>query len=161
MGYTTDFEGKFSLDKELTDDQFAYLNQFSGTRRMKRSSVEAQKLSDPIREAVGLDVGTEGEFFVGAEGFAGQTEDKSVLDYNNPARTQPGLWCQWVATDKKTIAWDENEKFYNYVEWLQYIAKNFLTPWGIKMNGSVNWRGEDMGDTGTIIVKDNVVTCVE
>jgi len=69
VGYTTDFNGEFSLDKQLSDEHYEYLLKFSETRRMKRDAVKVAHLKDPVREAVGLDVGIEGEFFVGAKGW--------------------------------------------------------------------------------------------
>lgn len=56
------------------------------------------------------------------------------------------------------IAWNGHEKFYDYVEWLEYLVENFLKPWGYKLNGTVTWQGEDSGDFGKIIVKENVVS---
>lgn len=74
----------------------------------------------------------------------------------------PGIWCQWEPTeDGKELKWDENEKFYNYVEWLQYIINNIVKPKGYVLNGSVEWVGEERGDYGLIEVKDNVVTTKE
>lgn len=71
----------------------------------------------------------------------------------------PGFWCQWIPTDDaKGIEWDGNEKFYNYVEWLEVIIEKFLIPNGYVLNGEVQWEGEESGDLGNIIVKDNVVT---
>lgn len=151
MGYTTDFTGRFELSKPLTKEQAAYLNQFSETRRMKRNAAKTAERADPLREAVGLPVGKEGEFFVGPEGLAGQEESPDILDWNSPASTQPGLWCQWVPTqDGEGIEWNGAEKFYHYVEWLNYIVKNFLVPWGISISGEVAFQGEDSGDSGTI-----------
>ena len=70
----------------------------------------------------------------------------------------PGIWCQWIPTnDKEGIEWDGNEKFYEYIEWLKYLIKNFLSPKGYVLNGEVEWDGEERGDTGKIIVKDNIV----
>lgn len=71
----------------------------------------------------------------------------------------PGFWCQWrPGYDGKSIEWDGGEKFYDYVEWLEYIIKKFIQPWGLTMNGQVEWRGEDPDDMGLIVVEDNVVT---
>ena len=72
----------------------------------------------------------------------------------------PDFWCQWVPTqDDKGLCWDGGEKFYNYIEWLQIIIDNFLKPWGITMNGSVDWCGEDcFRDRGTIKVTNNIIT---
>lgn len=158
MGYQTDFEGRFELDAPLTEAQATYLKTFSETRRMKRASHIAETFEDPVRMAVDLPIGKEGEFFVGAGGWAGQDKDRSILEYNDPPSTQPGLWCQWVPTkDLQGIEWDGNEKFYNYVEWLKYIVTNFLERWGRTLNGKVIWQGEEVGDVGRIIVTDNKV----
>jgi len=159
MGYTTDFEGRFNLDKPLTDAHAAYINAFSGTRRMKRDAAKAEKMPDPVRFAVGLPIGPEGAYFVGGLGPYGQDRDASVTDNNNEPAGQPGLWCQWVPTgDCDGIEWNGTEKFYNYVEWLQYLIANFLGPWGYVVNGRVSWRGEEHSDVGVLVVKNNVVT---
>ncbi len=158
MGYTTDFSGEFKLDKPLLEKHAAYLEKFANTRRMKRKAAVVAKLPDPVRIAVGLPVGNEGEFFVGGVGYAGQDQDDSILDYNDSPVNQPGLWCQWIPTDdREAIIWDGGEKFYNYIAWLEYIIENFLKPWGYTLNGEVEWFGEDRDDRGKIVVKNNVV----
>lgn len=155
----TEFRGRFLLNKPFTDEQAAYLTRFAETRRMKRNIKIASKFPDPLRDAVNLPIGTEAEFFVGGEGDFGDKIDESVLDHNYPPLTQPGLWCQWVpSATMDGIEWDGGEKFYNYVEWIRYIIKNFLIPWGLVLNGSVKWRGEDFDDTGTIVVENNKVS---
>lgn len=74
----------------------------------------------------------------------------------------PGFWCQWVPTDDGMgLEWDGNEKFYNYVEWLEHLIKKFFIPWGIKLNGEIEWEGEESGDLGKIIVTDNIVEVKE
>lgn len=159
MGYTTEFQGTFSLNKPLTEAQVVYLTKFSETRRMKRNAKFAATLPDPLRNAVGLPIGNEAEYFVGGVGYFGQDDDPSVIDHNDPPKNQPGLWCQWVpSADGEGIEWNGGEKFYYYVEWLNYIIKNFLIPWGLVLNGTVKWRGEDFDDSGKIIVKNNVVS---
>lgn len=161
MGYTTDFEGKFNLDKPLTVVHANYLKKFGDTRRMKRDPEKAAALPDPEREAVGLPIGIESEYFVGGIGVTGQTDDESVTDHNTPASTQPGLWCQWVPTaDGQGIEWDGCEKFYHYTQWLEYIIANFLKPWGYTLSGEVKWFGEDRKDMGVLRVVQNVVTTV-
>jgi hypothetical protein len=158
MGYTTKFEGKFLLDKPLTEAQAKYLLKFANTRRMKRNPKLVELLPDPIREAVGLPIGIDGEYFVGGTGTAGQYHDNSIVEYNDPSPTQPGLWCQWVPNDDGTaIEWDGGEKFYNYIEWLEYIMDNFLIPWGYTLNGKVSWQGENPYDIGQIVIKNNLV----
>ena len=122
MGYTTDFEGHFNLDRALALEHKTYLEKFSNTRRMKRNAILAGRLPDPVRDAAGLGIGEEGGYFVGAKGFAGEDHDsKSIIEYNDPPAGQPGLWCQWVpAIDEEgeatRIEWNGGEKFYDYVE---------------------------------------------
>ena len=150
MGYTTDFKGKFKVmfkgePKALDKETKEYLVKFSETRRM-------------IRKFPKNEYGVDGEFYVGGKGFMGQDADKSVVDHNRPPSTQPALWCQWTPSkDGKYLQWDGGEKFYSYVEWLEYILKNFLTPKGYSLEGVVHWVGEDDEDIGTIHATDGKV----
>jgi hypothetical protein len=145
----------------IKPEHAAYLTAFSNTRRMKRDAKEAEKFPDPVRLAVGLPIGKEGGYFVGGSGFKGQNDDASVLDHNRPPSGQPGLWCQWIPDRYgRAIVWDRGEKFYDYVEWLQYLIKHFLKPWGYVLNGEVQWRGEDRDDRGVIAVSANDVKSV-
>lgn len=126
--------------------------------------------------------GVDGEYFVGAGGFAGQDNDASVIDNNTPpgqigwdedssfdryeknqkraeeGLCQPGLWCQWIINDDNELVWDGGEKFYSYVEWLKYLITNFFQPWGVLLNGEITWEGEESSDLGKIVVTDNMVT---
>lgn len=173
MGYTTDFMGFFSLDKPLKKKHAKYLKAFNRTRRMKRDASLTEHRTDKLRTKVGLNVGVDGEYFVGEGGFAGQRQGQDVIDGNSPPSTQPGLWCQWTVGDEfggllssdeldekgiaQTIVWDEGEKFYEYVRWLQYIIDHFLKPWGYTLNGTVRWSGEEVDDVGKIIVENNII----
>jgi hypothetical protein len=154
MGYTTDFDGTFKLNKKLTKELHTLLNGLNETRRMKRSR-------EKLKEMTGIDYGIDGELYIGGVGYAGQGHDDSVVDHNSPPKTQPSLWCQWRPTpDGRGIQWDQGEKFYNYVEWLEYIIDKVLVPNGYKLTGSVQWRGEDFNDIGTIVVKNNKIKVV-
>lgn len=162
MGYTTDFSGQFELDKPLSAPHKAYLEAFAQTRRMKRDAAKTALLSDPIRAAVSLPIGEEGGFYVGSTENYGQEETPDITDYNNEPKGQPGLWCQWAPSEDGTaIMWDGGEKFYAYVEWLEYLIANFLKPWGYSLNGRVRWSGEESDDTGVIRVTANVVESAE
>ena len=157
MGYTTDFSGEFWCDPPLSAKHREYLEKFNETRRMKRNPSALP--NDPVRAAVGLPEGPEGAYFVGGGGSYGQDRDDSILDYNDPPSGQPGLWCQWTPSKSgEAIHWDGGEKFYNYVEWIEYLVEHFLKPWGYTLEGSVQWVGEDPTDVGTISIVDNVVT---
>lgn len=158
MGYYRSFEGEFFLDRPLLPEHIAYLTKFSETRRMKRNPDEAEKLPDPLRQAVGLAIGMEGAYFVGGLDPSGQGDDPSVLDHNIPPQGQPGLWCNWVPSfNGHSIIWDGSDKFPAFIEWIEYLIDHFLKPWSYVLNGSVTWQGEDEFDEGTISVEDNVV----
>ena len=145
MGYTTDFEGSFNITPVLSQKDNEFLTKFSETRRMARN--------------VGPEYGIEGEFYVDGTGWAGQDSDTTVINYNRPPSTQPGLWCQWVPTDDGSeLVWDGGEKFYNYVEWLDYLIDKILAPRGYTLNGECQWFGENRDDVGVIIVENNKVT---
>lgn len=159
MGYHTSFDGEFAITPTLTPEHLAFLKAFNETRRMHRNAAKAETLSDPARTAVGLPVGPQGAYFVGGQGFMGQDDDASVVDYDDPPSGQPGLWCQWVPNEAGTaLAWDEGEKFYDYVEWLAYLIEHFFKPWGYVLDGVVEWDGEDRKDVGTITVTGNEIT---
>jgi hypothetical protein len=174
MGYTTDFFGILTLSRTATNEEVDYINKISGTRRMKRDVKKLFRLYDgkhgnPFAKTREEIYGNEGEYFVGGQGSYGQENDKSVIDHNLPPgqnnwscnveNGQPGLWCQWIlSSDGTTLEWDGGEKFYNYVEWLQYLIKHFFEPWGIKLIGEITWNGEDREDIGKIVVDENNVT---
>lgn len=144
MGYSTDFFGEFILNKPLDAATLAFLKKFSETRRMKRN--------------VGPEYGVEGELYVNGTEQFGQGRDANIVDYNRPPSTQPGLWCQWTPNDEGTaIVWDEGEKFYGYIEWIQYIITTILEPRGYALSGEVEWRGEDSEDRGIISIQNNKV----
>ena len=155
MGYTTDFTGYMKIDPPLNPEQVSYINKFSETRRMTRDPEKASKLPDPLREAVGLPIGEGGCYFVGGTGWAGQDKDDAVTGPNDPPAGQPGLWCHWVINeDGSKLEWDYGEKFYEYERWLQYIQEHFLNPWGSKLNGEIDWSGEDWNDIGILYASD-------
>ena len=184
MGYTTEFIGAFSLNRELTEVEKNYINNFSSTRRMKRDVQKLMEkyngmyghptpLSDKPEDIYGID----GSYFVFNDGHFGQGRDETIIDYNtSPGNVgyssmrlgdkshedaQPGLWCQWVINDDNELVWDKNEKFYSYIEWLKYLIKHFFSRWGVVLNGEVEWTGEDIDDIGKIVITDNVLQTIE
>lgn len=159
MGYSTDFYGSVTFNKPITEELKNYINKFGETRRMKRDVEKIKKtFPDWEKNCFNGNLGVSGEYFVGGDGFCGQDRDDSIVNYNYPPETQPGLWCQWMIDDDGNLVWDGGEKFYEYGEWLTYLIDNFLAPSGYVCNGEIEFQGEDMNDFGTIHVKDNVVT---
>ncbi len=159
MGYTTDFCGKFEFNKPVEPWLVEYVDKFCNSRRMKRDNEKIKELYPKWKDlCFNGELGVEGEYFIGGIGFMGQGDDDSVLNNNDPACTQPGLWCQWVVTeDGKYLEWDGGEKFYEYERWLEYLIDNFFTPLGYILNGDVEWQGEDYEDLGTLHVVNNVL----
>jgi hypothetical protein len=143
MGYDTQFTGQFDLNKPLSEKDKEFLTKFSETRRMARK-VDAK-------------YGIEGEFYVDGAGIFGQDKDETILDNRYP-KTQPGFWCQWVPTeDGRAIVWDGNEKFNDYIEWINYLIKSILEPRGYSLTGYVKWHGDEPDDFGIISIENNVV----
>ena len=104
MGYTTDFSGKMTCTPKLTEDQIAYINLFSQTRRMARDE---------------------------------------------------------ESENGKHISWNGAEKFYYYTDWLEYLQKNVLDTWGVKLNGKIKWRGEDSSDRGVLLANNGEISSKE
>lgn len=154
MGYSTEFNGGLEITPALTKEVADYINTFSTTRRMKRDVAKLPSID--INGNCGLfgtaNYGTEGEFFAST----GDERNDSVIDYNYPPSTQPGLWCQWVIEDDgASLVWDGGEKFYNYAEWLEYVITNFIAPAGSVCNGNITWQGEESDDMGMLRVINN------
>jgi hypothetical protein len=146
MGYTTDFIGKFSFNKELDHYTHDLLVGLATTRRMARYFENEE-------------YGADGEFYCEDRENFGQNNHHSIMNRNRPPSTQPSLWLQWIPTeDGLHLEWDGNEKFYSYVEWLQYLIDRILEPRGYKLNGKVTWQGEESNDMGQIDVVDNKIT---
>jgi len=88
-----------------------------------------------------------------------EKNDLDLISDNHHDDTKfPGAYCQWV-TDKYGyyLEWDGKEKFYEYIEWLEWLIENKFEQWDIVLNGSLEWQGEEARDRGIITVKDNVV----
>lgn len=157
VGYTTTFEGHFTVTPPLNEDEASYLAEFSASRRMDREK---------------------GPYFVRGSGDFGQGHDKDIRNRNAPPEGQPGLWCQWVPEDGgDVIAWDGGEKFYNAEAWIKYLIDHFLKAdperdvaamieaderfatftFDHVVSGTVYAHGEYAEDRWAIEIEDNVV----
>jgi hypothetical protein len=152
MGYTTEFQGSFKFSKKPTPDQLDYLDRFARSHRVQRDVVK-------LKELYGGKYGLDGEYGEQGEYFAiYYSNDDPTVTYYSPPASQPGVFCQWVVFPTgNRLGWDGGEKFYHYIEWLEYLIKHFFTRWDIQLNGEVEWQGERSDDRGVIIVLDNVV----
>ena len=103
MGYTTEFTGRFDLDKPLTPEHAAELAKY-----------DRDEWPDP-----------------------------PTRGYN-----------QWRITEDGTgVEWDQEEKFYDWKEWLQYMIDKVLAPRGYTLTGSVEWSGESRADVGLLVIE--------
>ena len=183
MGYETHFSDELTIQPIPTSEHRAYLEVFLDTRKMRR---DVTKLGpDPLREAVGLPVGFEGAFYVGdpeSDGFRG-SKIPSVIDHNSPPGGSrfrcavpgdfstfgelprpegyvPSLWCGWSigeSTPDSFVLGADDGKNHEVQDWLRYLIENFFVPWGYKLNGTVEWSGEEDLDLGRMVVKDSVL----
>lgn len=160
MGYSTDFWGILTLSRDLTDVEKNYINEFSKMRHMARDidalmAAYGGKHGNPRPEsetAYGY-YGEQGEFFANED-----DESTGTLQANTPSHTQPGLWCQWIINEDNELEWDGGEKFYNYIEWLEYLIDKFFFKWGVLLDGEITWQGEENTDMGMIVVKNSEIT---
>jgi len=93
------------------------------------------------------------------EDLATTRHDHKLLR-GNLQRPFPSIWNQWIIKDSyntQSLVWDGNEKFYNYIGWLDYIIKNYMIPNDIYLNGRIQWIGEDKNDIGVIYSEDNFI----
>lgn len=152
MGYTTDFDGHINVSPPLNANEIAYLKKFNETRRMKR---------------------TKGPYYVQGTGCYGQGHDDDIINHNDSG-DQPGLWCKWTPTEDGTaIEWDQCEKFYDSVEWMQYLIDHFLKPDALAktqtidgktfftfqdhtLQGAIEAQGEAEDDHWYLVVRNNV-----
>ena len=52
----------------------------------------------------------------------------------------------------------ERKKTLESGDYGKLLIEKFLKPWGYTLNGQVEWSGEESGDLGLLVVKDNVVS---
>lgn len=65
----------------------------------------------------------------------------------------PSLYCQWeLSDDGRGIEWDEGEKFYEYMAWLEIVAQRLRIE-GYTLHGQVLYRGENFKDVGVIVAR--------
>ena len=79
--------------------------------------------------------------------------------YTSTPDTIPNSYLQWTPTEDGTgYEWDGAEKFYDYVHWLRWVVKHYMIPHDLVLNGKLRWQGEEIDDSGYIVVVDNKVT---
>ena len=96
MGYNTCFEGCIEINKPLDEETKKLLKGLASTRRMRRDvEILAKRLNIDMKKCIEL-YGEEGEFYFHDDNVSGQTRTEDIITYNDPPKSQPGLWCQWI-----------------------------------------------------------------
>lgn len=157
MSYTYDLFGKLSISPPLTAAQVAYIQEFSGSYRHKFAP-KWQSWPNPLREAVGLPVGIDGEYISSAMGTGADfIENCMEVDTNTP-NDQPSFQCCWTTNSKGTaVQWNKLRRTFAPTQWLEYMVEHFFIPWGVTLNGTVECHGEDKEDRTLIVVTNNSV----
>lgn len=156
MGYTTVFEGSIAIEPPLSEIEREFLARFIQSRRWDRPEGPYETREEH----------EERDAWRGARLGA----------YNDPPLGQPGLWCQWEASeDGRFLRWDGGEKFYAAAEWMAYLIHHFFAPhpWakeadsrfegfgGHVFNGEILAIGEEAwSDAWLLKVRDNSVSVV-
>lgn len=172
MGYTTYFFGQFQLNKQLTPELSTYLKNFANMRHYTRNFETLKKIENALiypphldenttpPELIAVDSSVDNEIEKTLHPFSHSDKPKEnyCIKYNQPQEGCPGLWLQWIPNETDdAIEWDGGEKFYHYVEWLEFLIKNIFEPNGYVLNGTVSYEGEDSDDFGNIICENNKV----
>ena len=160
MGYTTTFKGVFKFNHPPSEYMRKYIKSFSTSRRVKRNN-DLIKKEDPYWEKYCFkgDLGIEGEYYIKNENH-NYKMTPSIMDFNEPPKTQPSLWCQWIINEDGDLCWDGGEKFYNYIEWLRYLIDNFFIKENLILNGKIDFQGEYDDDKGTIEIENNLIKVI-
>lgn len=84
--------------------------------------------------------------------------DEHCWEFHTEFRGVPTLKdgpCQWIpSSDKKSLIWDGNEKFYSDLEWITWLKLHLLQDY--QLNGMLYAVGEETGDMQTLLIKDSV-----
>ena len=150
MGYMTNFLGEFVFSRPLTNAEFSFLDAFSKSQRMRLDTTKLEEFQGMHSEPYTRSYGTEGSYFA----HELPHNHPAILDSNEPPQGQPGLLCHWWPT-MTSLKWNNAEKFYCYAEWLEYLVIHFFEPWGIQLNGAIQWQGEDPDDRGVLSMRNN------
>lgn len=167
MGYTTSFTGKLSFDKPVDEKTAAYLTAFFKTRHVIRDTNTLSmilksnhiNLEDVTPVMSGIQsVGEQGKFFIKPfDNNKVPYPDISVINDNEPPADCPSLWCDFAISQKENSLYMLDGKNYAYIKWLKWLINYIIAPAGYKLNGRIEYDGEDWNDHGFIEVTDNQI----
>lgn len=152
MGYSTTFKGRFKLSRPLTKEQIEYLKIFAAVQHPQRHINLCIDIHDPIREAAGIELDSEGYNCLFGYNHEDITIKCPLINRND--------FCNWIPNDEGThIIWNENCKFKGpeYFKWISHISLNILNQWNISIKGTVYYKGEERGDSGKLVAEKNTI----
>lgn len=159
MSYTYDLFGTLSVSPPLSPAQVAYIQEFSHSYRHKFAP-KWQSWPNPLREAVGLPVGIDGEYISSAMGTGSDFIDNCMEVDTDTPNNQPSFQCCWTANNKGIVVqWNKLGRTFAPAPWLEYMIEHFFKPWGVMLNGKVECHGEEKDDRTLIVVNNNTVRC--
>jgi hypothetical protein len=157
MGYTTIFDGDMTLTPALTPEQVATLRSLTSHRHSTDEGTD-------IEATIPYDMPTN---VLPSHAWApvfhsGVSNARySGADFGSFSDPFPSIWCNWdVSDDGATFAWSGGEKFYNYEGWLRFLITHFFVPWGVRIDGTIEFCGEDDRECGVIVTSGDVVGVV-
>ena len=160
MGYSIDLDGKIKISPKLKDNDKEFLDKFFQIRHMKRDMTKLKDISEDLIKECGKD----GCFYIkDYDGIKEMTDDKTIININDSG-DMPSLWCDLEIVEENSesfVQWNGSEKTYGVnVEngWFTWLIDNFFKPCGYVLNGEMTWQGEYDDDTGTIKIKNNIVS---
>lgn len=153
------FSGNLAITPALQRAHYRYLREFAGNRHVMRHEILVGLLPDPVRTAVGLPVGLDGGYFVGARGHAW---DESIKNPHIPPTGQPSPHCPWEPVfrpptlQQQPTSWATGQTAEVQLDWLRYLVEHFLRPWGYTLQGELAAR-DASGATGQLRVHDTQI----
>jgi len=99
-----------------------------------------------------------------AEATTWMNTHEALYDCDETAKldAMPDSYLQWVPSeDLQALVYDDNEKFYEYKDWLKWVLSHWIGRWGIVANGEILWSGEETDDNGILKVENNILVVVE
>ncbi len=159
MPHYIQVQSNITIKPALSKEHRDYLKALARTRRMCRDPELALKMSDPLREAVGLPIGSQAAYFVGGTGYRGQDIDSSVTDHDEGPHAQPSIFCGWEPSEDGTELVYEKESgdSSDVLDWLQYIILKFLARWEYSVSGRGLIQGENIEDRDVFEVRGPMV----
>lgn len=162
MNRTTKFTCKFSFNKPVDVSLRNYIDHFVKMRHVSRDISKIIDTDSKWKDhCYRGDLGRQGEFYVipNNDIFLMNELNDSIINYETPPYSVPSLKCHWtISYDGKSLEWDGDSSFDNYIDWLLYLIENFFAPNGYILNGYVEYQGESDGDAGVISIMDNGVS---